>query len=77
MTYLFQLLKVYRVRRGRAAHYFQYVIILLRHHMLYITTQLAIILNGRAIKAICLAKQILLSLKYYLLIVPVTRTILL
>ena len=34
MTYLFQLLKLYRVRRGRAAHY-HYVIILLRHHMLY------------------------------------------
>ena len=34
MTYLFQLLKLYRVRRGRAAHY-HYVIILLRNHMLY------------------------------------------
>ena len=34
MTYLFQLLKLSRVRRGRAVHY-HYVIILLRHHMLY------------------------------------------
>ena len=34
MTYLFQLLKLYRVRHGWAAHY-HYVVFLLRHHMLY------------------------------------------
>ena len=45
MTYLFHLLKVYQVRRGRAAHYYFYVIILLRHHLLYIITQLEIIIN--------------------------------